>query len=418
MKKVIGIILFFATQIVLAQEKPAETTKQQVYKKSTVMKPVKAYMKAEKYNQALTEIDNAFNKFEQARVEPAFYDYKVKAYQQLVLQENRKMYLANKPDTAKYFNYLYEMYDQALRCDSIEQIPDYDGQCKFKYRFENAQILNAFRKNLKVSTNFFYTKKQYDKAYRFVNMYCMTKTAPIFYDKKGQFILPEENDNTEMAVLAVLSAYGSNNNEGVVKYLDEAMKDATTRFQLLELGCKAYFALNDTAQAVHRLREGFMLNPEQEYFFMSLVKYYNSKNNPKESLMLADTMVTKFPNNRDYWFVKAKQEEILGLQDQAIASLNKAVSIKENDAESYSSIGALYSDKALQLYRKNTLSVTSPGYRQFRANLKELYNHAKIAYECAKKAAPDNKALWFDGLRNAYFKLNMGKELKELEKIK
>ena len=93
------------------------------------------------------------------------------------------------------------------------------------------------------------------------------------------------------------------------------------------------------------------------------------------------------------------------------------LSKKNDDAESFSSIGMIYSEMAHELYKNTTLSVTNPGYKEFKTKLRGLYSKAKDAYESSKKYAPNVKTLWYDGLRNAYFRLNMGKELKELEKI-
>lgn len=417
MKKILFILFLLGSQIVYGQGK-ADNKAQETYKKSAVIKTVKAYMKAENYNGVLTEIENTFKKYETTKDDAEYYSYLVRANEQLALQENKKMYLETKPDTVKYFTYLYNMYRLALVCDSIEQITDLDGKQVFKYRYDNANILLRYRQNLRVATNFFYRKRDYAKAYQYVDMYCTTKKAPLFYNKKNEFVLPDENDNTAMSVLAVLSAFGSENNEGVVKYLDDALEDKSTHFKILELGCKSYFALNDTANAVERLKDGFNRNPGQEYFFMSLVKYYNDSNRHEDCLELSKKMVEKFPNDRNYWFIKAKEEEILGKEQDAIKSYETAISKKNDDAESFSSIGMIYSEMAHKLYKNNTLSVTNPGYKEFKTKLRGLYSKAKDAYESSKKYAPNVKTLWYDGLRNAYFRLNMGKELKELEKIK
>ena len=415
MNKAFIILFIFIAQIVYGQNNNKGTQGQDVYKKSAVMKSVKASMKVENYSKALNELNNAIAKYDKAKQDAEYYYLQVKNLEQLALQENKNMYLATRPDTTKYFTYLYNMYQQALICDSIEQIPDLNGKTEFKYRYDNAETLLKYRQNLKVSTNFFYKKKDYKNAYRYVDLYCSTKNNAIFTNKKGELTFPEEKDNKSMAVMAVLSAYGSENNKGVVKYLDEAMQDAALKYKLLELGCKSYFALGDTAKAVEKLKTGYAQHAEQEYFFMSLVKYYNDTDNHTACLDLAKDMVKKFPKKRNYWFIKAKEEEMLDKCDDAIDSHMKAIALQADDAESYSSIGALYTSKAQKLYRNNTLSVTNPGYKEVKAQLKKLYQNAKAAYESAKKYAPNDRSLWYDGLRNAYFKLNMGKELKELE---
>ena len=82
----------------------------------------------------------------------------------LVLDENKKMYLNQKPDTAKYFGYIMDMYNAALKCDSLENIPDAKGRVVRKYRSSSHQRLMQFRKNLSTAGKFFYQRKDYKRA--------------------------------------------------------------------------------------------------------------------------------------------------------------------------------------------------------------------------------------------------------------
>ena len=159
MNKAFIILFILIAQIVYGQNNNKGTQGQDVYKKSAVMKSVKASMKVENYSKALNELNNAIAKYDKAKQDAEYYYLQVKNLEQLALQENKNMYLATRPDTTKYFTYLYNMYQQALICDSIEQIPDLNGKTEFKYRYDNAETLLKYRQNLKVSTNFFYKKK-------------------------------------------------------------------------------------------------------------------------------------------------------------------------------------------------------------------------------------------------------------------
>ncbi len=151
---------------------------------------------------------------------------------------------------------------------------------------------------------------------------------------------------------------------------------------------------------------------------MALEKLYGERDDHAACLKYASEMVRLFPKVRNYWFLKAMHEERLGEYDAAIASYRRAIANKADDAESYSNIGTVDTVMAHELYRKNSLSVTDPGYRGFKARQRELYMEAKTAFDAARRYAPERKELWQDGLRNTYFRLNMGKELKELENRK
>ena len=418
MRKYLLLLFLGLSQIVYGQEASKDKSAEQPYKKSAIVKSLKAQMKVGNYSAVVDETNKAFKKYTEADGDAELHNYQVKALEQMVLTENKNMYLATRPDTTKYFGYMYQMYEQALFCDSLEQIPTLDGKTVFRYRYANAETLLKYRKNLKMSCRYFYRKKDYKDAFKYSDLYYKSKSAPIFTGKKGESLMPDEKDNIEISVMAVVSAYGSHNNNGVVSYLHEAMKDKNMCYTVLELGCKAYLALGDTTNYLEHCTKGFNEKPEQEFFFMSLLKYNIDNAQHNKCLELANTMVQKFPKNRNYWFIKAKEEEILGKGDDAIASYYKAIELKEDDAEAYSYIGSIYTNKAQDMYSRNTLSVTNPGYKEFKSKLKAVYTKAKEAYESARKFAPKNNALWYEGLKNSYFKLNMGRELKQLEALK
>ena len=52
-----------------------------------------------------------------------------------------------------------------------------------------------------------------------------------------------------------------------------------------------------------------------------------------------------------------------------------------------------------------------------KTELHNLYLKSKAAFEYARQYRPHDTTLWLSGLKELYFKLNMGKELKALESI-
>ena len=78
----------------------------------------------------------------------------------------------------------------------------------------------------------------------------------------------------------------------------------------------------------------------------------------------------------------------------------------------------MYLDKAHQFYNSAGLKLGDKNYLSNRRKLNEMYSDAMKAYESARKFDENNQDLWLSGLRETYFKLNKGKELKALEKIK
>ena len=424
MKKIcIFIILSFLTLSVFAQKAEKGKKTADVFKKSAVVKAYRTCMKEKNYAKAKQTLDEAVKKYDEAKEDAQLYHYKMEALNELIGLENRKIYLKSNPDTIGYFNYMYELYVTGLACDSLEQKAiarkcDMGKKAEPKLRKGVGTTMLAYRKNILNAGKFYYKKRNYKDAFRFLNMYAQTKSSDIFVDSKGVSILEDPDDMTEVSVLAALSAYGSGDYGGTITYLAESLNDKSFESQLLEIGSKAYGELGDTTQMLNVLENGFRLYPDAEYFFVTLTKFYNNQGDYEKALQKAERMTELHPNNRDYWFMKGTEQALLGMKEEALASFGKCVEIKADDAEAFSSIGNIYLSEAHDAYARFNLPRSNPAYTKERQAINDLYRKAAKAFEQAKKFSEANLSLWLSGLREAYFKLNKGRELRALEKYK
>lgn len=417
MKIVFTIILFLSTLFSFAQDKK-DVQKKKEYKLSSTIKTVRGYLKENKYSNANDAVNKAVNEHEEARSSAYIYALQSQALQNLVLEENKKMYLNQRPDTSKYFSYIYSLYESALKCDSLDQIPDEKGRIQLKYRDVNQQRLLQFRKNLATAGKYFYQKKDYQNAYKYTDLYLDSKEAKIFDTTKGKTVISAEKDSVAHSYLAVFFAYAYNNNKGVIKYLDVALNDTSHTSQLLEVGSKSYYAIGDTISAHGLLFKGVEKFPTNEYFYLTLLKYYNDKGEYKKALQLVDSVLVHMPDNRNCWFLKAKEHEYLHQYIEALEALGHVVEKHTDDYEAFSNIGSINILRAHSEYEKFDLKVTDRGYAKGRQKINEIYKKAMSAYEQCRKLAEANTELWLAGLRECYYKLNLGKELKALEKYK
>lgn len=413
-------ILFSLFLFVLSlQAQTPESGKKPVdaYKKSSVVKAYKTAMKEKNYGKAKQALDDAIKKHEVAAQDPQLYQYKAYALNELIGVENRKIYLNTKPDTATYFSYIYELYSTGLMCDSIETAHVlHTPKAKHQYRYAVAQVMMPYRNNVLNAGKFYYRKKDYAKAFQYIDMYASTKIAPVFLTPKGETQVNDPDDLTDISVLAVLSAYGSNDHQGVVRYLSQSLDDKQLQSQLLEIGSKSAAALGDTLEMVRLLENGFYAYPASDYFFITLVKYYNDHALYAKALTIVLKMVELHPNHRDYWFMAGKEQMLLGDYEAALQSFNRCVELKADDAESHSALGNIYLHQAHQAYAQFDLPLSDPSYSQRKADITHLYQQACHSFEQARLFDQLHPDLWLPGLREAYFKLNMGKELRALEK--
>lgn len=406
----------YAAETVIAQ--PVDN-----FKKSVVVKAFKGYMKDKNYSKAKAEIDNAVAKYEVASKDAELYRYKLDALNELIGAENNKIYLKSNPDTTSFFYYIYELYVTGLKCDSLEQQYVMSRHAEHKkaepkLRKGVGQTMLPYRRNLLNAGKYYYNKRNYTNAFKFLDMYAQTKSAEVFVDTKGNSLIDDPDDLVSVSVLSTLSAYGSDNYTGVMNYLSESLNDSALVPQLLEIGSKSCAELGDTTEMLNLLIRGFEEYPNTEYFFMTLTKHYNDNVMYDKALVMANRMCELYPNNRDYWFLEGKEYLLIGKYDKALVSFERCVEIKADDAEAFSEIGNIYLHNAHEAYAKFNVSLSDSSYSKGKASINEFYTKACAAFEQSKVFDEANKDLWLSGLRESYFKLNKGRQLKALEKYK
>ena len=379
-------------------------------------------MKEKNFVQARQVLTDAMRQHPEAAADAQMYRYKLDVLDVLIGQENRKIYLNTNPDTLSYFNYIYELYVTGLQCDSVEQQANLARQAEGKKprpaRSGVGQTLLPYRKNLLGAGKYHYTKKSYADAFRFFDMYVQTKSSSIFQDPKGKSLIADPDDEVEVSVLSVLSAYGSGNESGVVTYLPESLKDDDLRPQMLEIGVKTYAALADTTQAVQLLEQGFEAYPEVDYFYVTLVKHYNEHGLFEQALQKVQRMTSLYPGQRDYWYVAGTELVLLNRYEEALQSFQQCIDIKADDAEAWASIGSIYLHQAHVAYENFNLPKSNPSYNKEKNAITQLYRQSCNAFEQSRKFDEANTSLWLEGLRETYFKLNRGKALRALDAVK
>lgn len=393
------------------------------YKRSSVVKSYRTCMKEKNFAQARQVLTDAMREHPEAAADAQMYRYKLDALDALIGVENRKIYLNSKPDTVSFFNYMYELYVTGVQCDSVEQqamaAREAEGKkAQQKLRGGVGQTLLPYRKNLLNAGKYYYTKKSYADAFRFFNMYVQTKSADVFQDSKGNSLVADPDDEVDVSVLSVLSAYASSNYSGVTSYLTESLKDENLRPQMLEIGVKTYAALTDTTKAVQLLEQGFEAYPEVEYFYVTLVKHYNERGQYEQALQKVQRMTSLKPQQRDYWYVAGTELVLLDRYDEALQSFQQCIDIKADDAEAWASMGSIQLHQAHVAYENFNLPKSDPSYNKQKNAITQLYRQACNAFEQSRKFDEANTSLWLEGLRETYFKLNRGKALKGLEKYK
>ena len=383
------------------------------FSRKKFLKEVRADVKAEKYSSADERVRKVMKERPDVAADPYVCNLEVNILNDLALQQNRNIFLNQKPDTAKFFSYIYDMYVYGLRCDSLCRIPDAKGRVRNPYASNITDRLSSYRDNLRSGGKYYYKKRDYSSAYKFFTMYLGTSGMDIL-TRSGDYVA--DDDIMGISKLTVYSAYAGGHYADAVKYVVVAMGDTVNRSYLCQVSAKSFMELGDTANALVYLKKGWECDSGNPYFYMNLIHLYTDMRNYEEGYVFVRRQLVLEPDNSRLWYIKGKEEEGLAMPDSAIVSFCNAIRLSPDDAKPYNSLAVLYMNKAYECYSNNDFKVGSREYRENRRVMNSYYQQAMEAYEQARRCAPEDESLWAEGLRDVYFRLNKGKELKALEK--
>ncbi len=376
---------------------------QETYKRNKLIKELKYNIKDADYKKCIENVKRAFEQFpEQTLNDAEFYYYRTVANHNMALAEAKKVYLQDKPDTVKYFNFVFDTVNDGLKCDSLGNKPNAKGKIVNKFHKDLVQIFSINQSKLPAASKFFFQKENYSRAYEFADLYI------------GMCDSVNEEVST-VATVAVLSAYQNRDFKKAVKHNAAALYESNRHEQILEVVCNCYAELKDTLNLEKLLEEGVGKYPKNKFYYASLASLFNSQHKYNKALDVVNEVLKADCCNRDLWFIKGTEEMHLGDRDNALSSFMKAVELKEDDAESYYNIGNIYLHRAHILYEKQK-NEKGKELRTSKNDMNKALHAAKDAFEAARKYAEKDTILWLGGLKEVYYKLNMGKELMALEK--
>lgn len=376
---------------------------QETYKRNKLIKELKYNIKDADYKKCIENVKRAFEQFpEQTLNDAELYYYRTIANHNMALTEAKKVYLQDKPDTVKYFNFVFDTVNDGLKCDSLGYKPNAKGKIENKFHKDLVQIFSINQSKLPAASKFFFQKENYSRAYEFADLYI------------GMCDSVNEEVST-VATVAVLSAYQNRDFQKAVKHNAAALYESNRHEQILEVVCNCYAELKDTLNLEKLLEEGVGKYPKNKFYYASLASLYNSQHKYNKALDVVNEVLKADCCNRDLWFIKGTEEMHLGDRDNALSSFMKAVELKEDDAESYYNIGNIYLHRAHILYEKQK-NEKGKELRTSKNDMNKALHAAKDAFEAARKYAEKDTILWLGGLKEVYYKLNMGKELMALEK--
>ncbi len=413
MKKVLfSVALVMASCVAFGQTKNVREAKRQA--------DAKNFAEAE-------QLINSALEHEETKNQASTWDAAGYIQQKINEDENTKAYLKQSFDTIKMYNSIYKMFEYFTKCDELEQIPNEKGKVRIRYRKTNAATMEQNRPNLINGGVLYFNQGNDAEAYKYFSMYIDSAEYPMlqeaniaatdtlmpiiaYYTSLAAFKMAQEAEEKDKVT-------AEKEYQNVLKYVDLASQDKENGKFAIEFKSSSYKALGDTIKWIESLQEGMQKFPEYPFFFGNLIDYYSNSGKFAEAIQFADDMIAKNGDSDFYQYVKGYLYQNIKDYDNAINAYKQAIALNPSYTEAYSNLGLCYCQQAIAYGETAVSNIDDPKYQEEQATIKKFYEEAKPYYEKARELAPDKKDLWLNGLYTIYYKLNMGDQFKEIEKL-
>lgn len=390
-----------------AKQKKSDQPKQEKF--TVLVKNAKAALKDQsKQEVALKALLDARNRPELSNRQRADLYYTAALLEESLNGiENRKAYLSQAYDTAKFFNKLRDMYTQLQRCDSVDILPDATGKVHPRWQKKAQELRLRHHRNILEGGKFFLVKKNYAEAYPFFDIYCKYRA------QEPDTLYPQ-------AVLwATLSAFQVDNYFGTIKYVDDAISgtDSATAAILQEYKVRSYANLGIDSAWVASLKQGVENYPDHDYFFVQLADWYQGQRAFDEERRLADKLISRTGGKAIHYYAKSKSYLSEDNYDACIACADSTIALQSDFADAYYNKGIAFLNKALISQEMSSKDAKSPEYVADKRRTQELYRQAQPCMEMVRRLQPDKQERWASPLYRIYLNLNLGDDFTEIERL-
>lgn len=406
-------LLFFAPCSGFSKEKKEKQPKQE--RLSTLYKNARMALKNQGgQDAALSALLGALSRPELSNKQRADIYYTAALLEEsLNGVENKKAYLKQPYDTARFFNKLCSMYNQLRLCDSIDHIPDAKGKMHVRMQKKTQALRIKHRRNIFGGGKYFLSKHDYASAYPFFDLYCTYRDQV-----KGS---KEQTDSLyHQAVLwATLSSFLCGNYSGTIKHIDNAIANTNLNNAtiLQEYKVRSFAHLKNDSAFVSALKQGVQDYPQHDYFFVQLADWYHEHRDYTEERQLADMLIANVGARAIHYYAKSKSFLAEEKYEECIAYADSTITLQADFADAYYNKGIAYLNMAVMAHEKSSKDVRDPQYAADRQKVQDLYRLARPCMEMVRRLQPEKQDLWASPLYRIYLHLNLGDEFNEIDRL-
>jgi len=227
----------------------------------------------------------------------------------------------------------------------------------------------------------------------------------------------EATVDTVIIFNAGLAAYNAEKYDEAVKYYKEAAKYDYNGSRTYELIASSYINMQDTAQALNTLQEGFEKYPESSSIMVLMINIYLNSNKVDDAMKYLNLAIEQDPENASFYFARGSLYDKIEKPDSAVAAYEKAIELKPDYFDAYYNLGAIYYNKGVkQVEVANAVPTNQQDkYEEEKNKADEVFKKAIPYMEKASELNPED-TYSLESLKTLYYRLKMMDKFEEVNK--
>ncbi|MGQ7869944.1 tetratricopeptide repeat protein [Sunxiuqinia sp. sy24] len=257
-----------------------------------------------------------------------------------------------------------------------------------------------------------FTDNNYELALQSFKQILEIQDLPLMVDAENSQAV-----DTVIIFNAGLAAYNAEKYDEAIKYYEEAAKHDYNGARTYELISSSYIMQQDTVNAVTALQEGFEKYPENSSIMVQLINIYLNSNKVDEAMKYLELAIKNDPENASFHFARGSLYDKINDSEKALEAYKQAIQIKEDFADAYYNLGAIYYNQGVkQIEVANGVPTNQPEkYEEeknkadveFKKAIEPMENAAKYAAADNSEKSKETQISALETLKTVYYRLKM-----------
>ncbi|MBP5717085.1 MAG: hypothetical protein J6W69_08205 [Bacteroidales bacterium] len=252
----------------------------------------------------------------------------------------------------RYYCEAYRLYRHPAAGKSVVS-PGAKGYLQMQ---SNAYELYRCTQGFRATAGYYAKQKDWASAHEYYTMALQAMDCEILADYartqpevKADFdVFRSDSIRQRLFYSCAVTAVQMQDHALAVKELERAKYCGIEPNRIRQQLCKEYLILKDTIGYERALRDGANLLPNEPWYAENLLNLSLARNDHKQALAIIDRVIDSNPDNARTYELKGQLQDEAGDLDGAITSFMQAITIDTTLIVSYSSMGRIYFNRALE----------------------------------------------------------------------